>query len=239
MIETKEFPTYISYMNIYLIITCSADLADKESELLFPYHNEVVKDYLEKCLKIISSQPKDELINLFIKQTENINFLLYWVNRAFIYLDRFYTNNKHKGTLSGNEMNLYKEIYFKPLKDDIYKELNKLIKPDRNGNKESRNKIKFIMRILNNIDIYDTKITKKNNKIIWVPEKTTFDSFKYNPDDNIYNKEWYDKYFKEETIQFVKEKVEKEIKEKSVFEFILSQLKYLEAGIKPRIYLLK
>ena len=31
-------------------------------------------------------------------------------------------------------MNLYKEIFFNPLKDDIYNELNKLIKQDRNGN---------------------------------------------------------------------------------------------------------
>jgi hypothetical protein len=40
--------------------------------------------------------------------------------------------------------------------------------------------------------------------------------------------EWYEKYFKEETIQFAKEKVEKEIIANSAIEFILSQLKYLE-----------
>ena len=124
-------------------------------------------------------------------------------------------------------MNLYKEIYFNPLKDDIYKELNKFIKQDRNGNKESRKKIKSIMRILNDMDISDPKIIKENNKIIWVMKEYN-NTVNLLTDDNIYKEEWYEKYFKEETIQFAKEKAEKDIKEKTVFEFILSQLKYLE-----------
>ena len=61
-------------------------------------------------------------------------------------------------------MNLYKEIFFNPLKDDIYNELNKWIKQDRNGNKESRNKIKSVMRILNDIDINEPKIRKHGNE---------------------------------------------------------------------------
>lgn len=117
-------------------------------------------------------------------------------------------------------MNLYIEKYFKPLKYDIYKELNKLIKQDRNGNKESRNKIKSVMRILNDIDINEPKIRKHGNEYLWFPDN--YDST------YIYQNEWYEKYFKEETIQFAKEKAEKEIKANSVIEFILSQLKYLE-----------
>ena len=227
-IETKDnncLPNHNQYLNGYEIIQYFAVLGDVESESLFQYHNEVIKDYLEKCFKLISSQPKDELIDLFIKQTENINILLYWLKRIFTYLDRFYLKAREKGTLSKNAMKLYKEIYFNPLKDDIYKELNKFIKQDRNGNKESRKKIKSIMRILNDMDISEPEVVKEDNKIIWVIKKY-YNSDK--TDDDIYKKEWYEKYFKEETIQFAKEKAEKEIKEKTVFEFILSQLKYLE-----------
>ena len=102
-------------------------------------------------------------------------------------------------------MNLYIEKYFKPLKDNIYKELNKLIKQDRNGNKESRNKIKSVMRILNDIDINEPKIRKHGNEYLWFPDN--YDST------YIYQNEWYEKYFKEERIQFAKEKAEKEIKQ--------------------------
>ena len=225
-IETKDnncLPNHNQYFNGYNIIQIFGDLGDNESESLFQYHNEVIKDYLEKCFKLISSKPKDELIDLFIKQTENINILLYWLNRIFTYLDRFYLKARNKKLLAVNEMKLYKEIYFNPLKDDIYKELSKFIKQDRNGNKESRKKIKSIMRILNDMDISEPKVIKENNKIIWV-----MNEYYKKTDDDIYKKEWYEKYFKEETIQFAKEKAEKEIKEKTIFEFILSQLKYLE-----------
>ena len=91
---------------------------------------------------------------------------------------------------------------------------------------ESRNKIKSIMGILSDVDIDEPAIKNKNNKHIWIPvqdHSKVGTYFTY-----IYQNEWYEKYFKEETIQFAKEKAEKEIKAKSPFEFILSQLKYLE-----------
>ena len=136
---------------------------------------------------------------------------------------------KEKGTLAQNAMNLYKELYFNPLKDDIYKELNNLIKQDRNGNTESRNKIKSIMRILKDIDMKKPRAFIKENKVIVLsPEKNSFYDKKEEEYTYHYQNEWYEKYFKDETIQFAKEKVQKEIRSKSVYEYILSILKYLE-----------
>ena len=83
------------------------------------------------------------------------------------------------------------------------------------------------MRLLNYIDINEPKIIKEKNELIWISREIkshyNSDNFTY-----IYQNEWYEKYFKEETIQFAKVKAEKEIKANSVFEFILSQLNYLE-----------
>ena len=83
-IETKKkdtFPTPIDYMDSYTIIEHFSMLdRGQNEESLFLYHNEVIKDYLEKYFKLISSQPKEDLIDLFIKQTENINCFLYWMN---------------------------------------------------------------------------------------------------------------------------------------------------------------
>ena len=218
------------FFDCYNIIFDFSLLGDNESESLFLFHNEVVKDYIEKCFKIISSQPTDELIDLFIKQTYDINFLLYWLNRIFTFLDRVYMKEKHRGSLAENEMEFYKELYFNPIKDDIYKELGKLIKQDRNGNKETRNKIKSIMKILNALDIMEPQIAKEKkkgkNEVVWIPDKLNSNPNKYFT--YIYQDEWFEKYFKEETIQFAKEKVEKEIIANSAIEFILSQLKYLE-----------
>jgi hypothetical protein len=78
-----------------------------------------------------------------------------------------------KGTLAENGMNFYKELYFNPLKDDIYKELGKLIKQDRNGNKETRSKIKSIMKILNAIDIKEPTFRIGNKQVEWIPDKNS------------------------------------------------------------------
>ena len=63
-----------TYLESYIIIQTFADLGNNESASLFLYHNEVVKDYLKKCFDLMNSQPKDKLIDLFLKQTKNINF---------------------------------------------------------------------------------------------------------------------------------------------------------------------
>ena len=99
----EEYMKYSSMIHIY------CDLGDNESELLFLYHNEVVKDYLEKYYNLIILQPKDKLIDLFIKQTENINIFLYYMSRLFYYLDRFYLLAENKSKLNKNQMNLYIE----------------------------------------------------------------------------------------------------------------------------------
>ena len=67
-----------------------------------------------------------------------------------IYLfNRFYTTANSKGSLSQNALRLYRDYLFNLLQYDIYIEVNKLIKQDRNGNTESRYKIKIILKILN------------------------------------------------------------------------------------------
>ena len=94
--KKDSMPGSEEYMKYYSIIKEFCDLGDDESELLFLYHNEVVKDYLEKYYNLIILQPKDKLIDLFIKQTENINIFLYFMSRLLFYLDCFYLPAKIK-----------------------------------------------------------------------------------------------------------------------------------------------
>ena len=101
-----------SYMNAYTVVQGMADGGDAESEALFNYHNRTIQGYIEDCSNLIKKESKGQLIDSFIKLTENINFLIYWMNRIFCYLDRFYTKAKSKQTLSQNAIKLYKEFFF-------------------------------------------------------------------------------------------------------------------------------
>ena len=159
-----------SYMNAYTIVHSMADQGDEQSSELFKYHNDTIQGFVDDCYKIISKESSNQLIDKFISVTENINFLIYWMNRIFTYLDRFYTKAKSKQTLCQNAMNSYKEHLFDKIQNNIYIEVNKLIKEDRNCNIESRPKIKTILKILYDIDLSSPKIIREKNKISWVQD---------------------------------------------------------------------
>ena len=222
-----------SYMNAYTIVQTMADLGDVESENLFNYHNSTIQGYIEDCYKIISRESSAQFIDTFIKLTDNINFLIYWMSRIFTYLDRFYTKAKNKNSLCQNAIGLYKTFFFDKIEDTIFKEVNKLIKEDRNCNIESRPKIKIILKILYDIDLSNPKIVKENNKLFWIPENGT-----ENRNETPYQDRWYDKYFKNDTIRYSKEKGSSDIHNMSAPEYILSQLKFIsEENIRKKEYI--
>ena len=223
-----------SYMNAYTLVQNTADLGDNQCEDLFNYHNKTIQNFIESCLKKVNKLSNIQLIDGFIKQTENINFLIYWMNRIFTYLDRFYTKAKQKSSLSKNALNLYRDFFFQHLQVDVDREVNKLIKEDRNCNLESRPKIKIVLRIINDLDIGIPKIIKENNKISWIPEKQA----ETEGNEYTFAKKWYKDSFDKETKKFAKDKAKADIHNMSAPEYITSQLKYLnEENIRENEYI--
>ena len=209
-----------SYMNAYTAAQVLSDIGDKQSADLFNYHNNIIESYIIDCKKKLNKETNTNLIDAFILHSEHITFLIYWMNRIFCYLDRFFTKAKIKKTLAKSAMELYQSRFFDSIKKEIYIEVNKLIKEDRNCNKESRNKVKNVMRILKELDLDDPKIIKENNKISWIADKN---GEKESMD---VQNEWYN-YFDTETRKFAKDKSNLDIHSMSAPEYVLSELKYL------------
>ena len=222
-----------SYMNAYTVVQNMSDIGDPECEALFNYHNKTIQGFIEDCYKKVNKESSSHLIDSFIKYTENINFLIYWMNRIFTYLDRFYTRAKNKQTLCKNALDLYKDHFFGPLQTEIHKEVNKLIKEDRNCNIESRPKIKTILKIISDLDLFNPKIIKENNKIAWIAEKGSEDK-----NSRIYGDKWYKDSFEKETVKFAKDKANADIHSMSAPEYISSQLKFLsEEKVRQKEYI--
>ena len=210
-----------SFVNAYTIVQTIADIGDKESEQLYNYHNKIIKDYIEECYKLISKEPISQLVDSFIKYTEKINILIYWLNKIFTYLDRYYMKTIVKHSLSKKAIDIYKDILFINLEKEIFEEVNKLLRDDRNLNFESRPKIKFILKVLKDIDLSRPKIVKENNNILWIQEE------KGPKIETLYEDEWF-KLFRESTIKFCKDKGNTDIHNMSAIEYISAQLNYLE-----------
>ena len=211
-----------AYMNCYVIIQQVADIGDYESDYLFNYHNKIIQGYIEECSQIIKNSSKDQLIDLVIKQTEKIKFLIYMMNRIFTYLDRFYTTVQNRVSLCKNAIGFYKDYYFDFIQNEIYLEVNKLIKEVRNSNnKIIREKIKKILKIIYDIDLNVPKIIKENNKIYFISKNA-------NIKNDTYHLDKFFCFYINETIKYAKNKGNTEIKNMSAQEYIISQLKYLE-----------
>ena len=224
-----------SFINAYTLVQNMSDQGDTSNEALFRYHNQKIQDYIEECHKKISRKSNIQLVDVFIKLTENINFLIYWMNRIFTYLDRYYTGAKQTRSLCKNAIELYRDCFFVHIQDDIYKEVNKLIKEDRNCNLESRPKIKIILKIINDLDLLNPRIVKENNKIVWVQDNKEGQNINK---EHSFTSNWYNNYFKTETIKFVKDKAKADISNMSAPEYIASQLKYLnEESVRKSEYI--
>ncbi len=187
--KTGTFPNNNenAYFNSYMTVKDIADSGDYESEALFEYYNKTIQNYIEDCYKTISKETTSQLIDSFIKQTENINFLIYWMQRIFAYLERFYLVAKQKGTLSKSAIKLYKDYFFNPLENKIYAEVDKLI--EEHSDLDSKSKIETILKIINDLDLSEPKISKENNKICWI-QKEDKSKFIFWIEENKYQDKW-------------------------------------------------
>ena len=220
-----------SYMNAYTIVQALSDMGDDKNRELLNYHNQTIENYIIDCKKELSTENNANLIDGFLLHTEHITFLIYWMNRIFCYLDRFYTKQKSKTSLAKHAMNLYNSIFFDEFKTDIFIEVNKLIKEERNGNLESRSRIKAVMKIFKDLDLEFPKIIKENNRIIWISEKEEEEK----KSENVIQHLWFENYFTNETIKYAEQKANADIHSMSAPEYVLSQLKYLDEETERKI----
>ena len=212
-----------SYMDAYTTVQSFADEGDSEGEELFKHHNKIIRNYITDCNKKMKEISSSQLVDNFLDCTGNINFLIYWMNRIFTYLDRFFVRSKGKNTLAKEAIEIYHHEFFDELKNNLFKELGKLIEDDRNKNIESRPKIIAILKIVDDLDLTAPRISKENNKISWsAEEKTEGKNGKETGDC------WYNNFFKKETENYASKKAQNDINEMSAPEYITSTLQFLE-----------
>ena len=132
-------------MNAYTIAQRLCDLGDKQAKDLLDYHNQTITNYMIDCKNKLKTQSNNNLLDDFLLHTEHIYILISWMNKIFSYIDQHYNKHKTKTTLSKESMKLYSTIFFEDFQINIFNEVNKLIKEDRNGNTEVRPTINNII----------------------------------------------------------------------------------------------
>ena len=200
---------------------------------LLNFHNSKIREAANGCYERIKNLSGFDFIDSFIDCNNKLNSLIFSMSRIFLYI----SNNHLKGSEDKNNvrkyqednvsefsMKIYKENFFNKLKNKIFSSLNEiLIRDERNGNNEFRIKLISIMKTLQCMDynkprIFKISETSKN----WKEEEKDTAKIKL-----AYQDEWF-KYFESETIKYIRNKAERDIKNNSAPEYVKCELKYLD-----------
>ena len=225
----KGFPS--THMTCYNTIYNFTDSGYGDE--LLNFHNSKIEEAANGCYERIKNLSGFDFIDSFIDCNNKLNSLIFSMSRIFLYI----SNNHLKGSEDKNNvrkyqednvsefsMKIYKENFFNKLKNKIFSSLNEiLIRDERNGNNEFRIKLISIMKTLQCMDyskprIFKISETSKN----WKEEEK--DTAKIKLD---YQNEWF-KYFESETIKYIRNKAERDIKNNSAPEYVKCELKYLD-----------
>ena len=228
----KSNPT--SFMDCYNIIY---NYTDKQiGEYILDYHNNIIKKALTECYNKLINLPGLDFIDSFISCTDKLNTLIFNMSRIFLYISNNHLKSQEEKDnrrkyeqedISEFSMDIYKKSFFNQLKPKLYNALNEiLIREERNGNMEHRLKINTIMKTITFLDFVKPKIIKSSaTKMIW--NETIKEVDKKNTELK-YQESWYNEYFKFETIKYVKNKAERDIKNNSAPEYVKCALKYIK-----------
>ena len=199
---------------------------------LLNFHNSKIEEAANGCYERIKNLSGFDFIDSFIDCNNKLNSLIFSMSRIFMYT----SNNHLKGSEDKNNvrkyqednvsefsMKIYKENFFNKLKNKIFSSLNEiLIRDERNGNNEFRIKLISIMKTLQCMDYNKPRILKiSETSKNWQEEEKDTAKIKLT-----YQDEWF-KYFESETIKYIRNKAERDIKNNSAPEYVKCELKYL------------
>ena len=220
-----------SYMTCYNIIY---EFTDRQiGEEILKYHNDIIEKSSSECYNKINNLSGIDFLDSFIDCTSKLNILIYYMSRIFLYISNNHLKsveekqNERKyeeNDVSEFSMKKYKKFFFDKLEGKLYTNLNEiLIRDERNGNNENQIKILNIMKTLSYMDYKKPKIVKSSaTAMIW--QETATENI---TQDLPYQKKWYNEYFRKETIKYLKNKSEKDIKTFSAPEYVKCELKYI------------
>ena len=220
---------YASNMDCHDIIY---NYTDKNiGDYILNYHNEKITQSTTECYEKIKNLSGLDFIDSFIDCTDKLNLFICTMARVFLYITtnhlkasedknnvRIYTQDD----ISEFSMDIYKKTFFNKLMTKLFDTLNELlIRDERNGNMEHRQKIKAIMKTISFLDLVKPKIHKKS-----ATSFTWLEMAKDHKENREYQDKWYDN-FKKETKKYLNNKSDKDIKNSSAPEYVKCQLKYL------------
>ena len=190
------FPEPNFIVEFYTLVYQQTDLG--RAKILYNFHSLLTQRYVDESFRCIRNAQESEFLNIFIKQINKTNYILYFLYRAFDYVDRN-INNTNLAPISTQSFRILKDLFLIHCQDKLSKALTNYFLDNNNlENEENSSKIKKILNLMNVDKFSEQKIIKKNNEIIWENEGNNLIKNGKNMFD-----EWFNNYVLKEILVFL------------------------------------
>ncbi|CAK4345874.1 unnamed protein product [Aphanomyces euteiches] len=104
------------------------------SAQLYARHGETIEIYLrEKALPALQNQHGESLLNELQRRWQNHNFMIKWMSKFFMILNRYYVKHNSLPSLANAGLNAFKTVVFSVIKKDFADAILASVDKERGG----------------------------------------------------------------------------------------------------------
>ena len=202
--ETKGIFPSQQFVSYFYSLVYHAELSDLiESEHLYRLHSFYIEGCVDESYNCIKNAKESDFLNVFNKQINKINFIIFHLYRGFSYLERFYTHSQNKDPLIEKSFKIFKNRFLVLCQENLFKALINYLLYNNNNleNEEIYRKVKKIFNLMNLDENSKLNIIKINNEIIWKNEVSNLSENGNKIFDN-----WFNNYFLKDISSYYKNK---------------------------------
>eukprot|EP00607_Mallomonas_marina_P010807 CAMPEP_0182421016 /NCGR_PEP_ID=MMETSP1167-20130531/6181_1 /TAXON_ID=2988 /ORGANISM="Mallomonas Sp, Strain CCMP3275" /LENGTH=798 /DNA_ID=CAMNT_0024597697 /DNA_START=51 /DNA_END=2447 /DNA_ORIENTATION=+ len=163
--KTKLFSNK-EYASTYTICynMCTQKSPFNWSEQLYIRHGQTISVYLERVVFPALKDRHDEfLLKELVRRWENHKVMNKWMQKFFMYLDRYYVKYHSLPSLAESGLGHFKQLVFERLKKDLTNALLDLVNQEREGSVIDRDLVRACVELyetmgMGSTDVYDSDL---------------------------------------------------------------------------------
>lgn len=176
--DVFENKNNMTFMTAYSVVVQFGD-AHQDSLKLYSYYKKVIHDYCEENAAFLHAYSGQELLIALANVWDKNTILVFWMQRVFTYLDRYFTKGSCEyPDLFSTALHCFRQVVYEKLKNKCLSAMIDAISKERNGFEIDRDMMKKLTEMLCILGDSSSKIVKQRSatsgdKLWWESSNTS------------------------------------------------------------------
>jgi cullin 3 len=171
-----ENQTSLSYIKAYSVVVHFGD-QQNHTEPLYKYYVTTVETYCKEVAAPLHEHQGMQLLKEVANVWEKATILIFWMQRVFLYLDRFFTkNNQEHPDLCTKALRIFKSEIYDVIKEPVIHSFLECIKSERSGDDIDNNILNKVTEMLTTVGDASPVVRKERSaygdKLWWETKGT-------------------------------------------------------------------